>query len=44
MPFDAEPVVVRELEAFLRLQDFVLRFMTTREAQSAAAPAPSASA
>jgi len=43
LPFDAEPAVVRELEAYLRLQEFVLRFMTTREAKSAAASAPPAS-
>jgi len=43
MPFDAEPVVVRELEAFLRLQESVLRFMTTREAQSAAVTPPASS-
>jgi len=41
MPFDATPVVVRELEAFLRMQDMVLRFMTTRAAVSAAASAAS---
>ena len=43
LPFDAEPVVVRELEAFLRMQDSVLRFMTTREAQSAAVSTPPSS-
>ena len=39
MPFDSTPAVVRELEAFLRMQDTVLRFMTTRAAVSAAAAA-----
>jgi len=36
MPFDAEATVVRELDAFLRMQETVLRFMTTRAVQSAA--------
>lgn len=44
LPFDAEPAVVRELEAYLRLQETVLRFMTTREVQSASVATPPASA
>ena len=44
LPYDASPAVVRELEAYLRLQETVLRYMTTREAKSAAAPAGSETA